>query len=285
VVYIVYCALHSGGKAFYSLAVLGLYTPNTVSGVIPAVAYIRVSTEEQNPENQRLYLEAWAARHSLAILKYYVDVGEGGDTPPWERPAFRQLIREVRVMDPRPKVLLVYETSRLVRSFQELFQLLDLVENKLGLVVVSASERENVLLYFDGVYRQFLRAVLAFVAHLELEFTRARTKVGLARARVRGKVSNIAERRPDLVKAVAEYYTRSGSLRETARTFGLSLYEVRRLLVAAGVYKPPEGTCPRCFAKLRVVDRGVKIEEGKYVVVERLRCSNCGYETIEAKAR
>jgi len=251
--------------------------------VIPAVAYIRVSTEEQNPENQRLYIESWAVKHGITVLKYYVDVGESGETPPWERPAFKQLLKEVDTVDPRPKILLVYELSRLVRSFQELFHLLDLVENRLGLVVVSASEREQVLQHYDGVYRQFLRAVLAFVAQLEIEFIRARTKVGLARAKSRGKVSNVAERYPDLVKTVAEYYRNSGSLRETARAFGLSLYEVRRLLVAAGAYKPPEGSCPRCFSKMKTVDRSIKIEDGKYVVVERLRCANCGYEVSVVK--
>jgi len=251
--------------------------------MILAVAYIRVSTEEQNPENQRLYLEAWATKHNMAILNYYVDVGESGGAPPWERPVFKQLMKEVKAMSPRPKVLLVYELSRLVRSFQELFHLLDLVENRLGLVIVSASEKEQALQHFDGAYRQFLRAVLAFVAHLELEFTRARTRVGLARARTLGRVNNVTERHPELVETVAEYYRQSGSLRETARAFGLSLYEVRRILVAAGVYRPPEGSCPRCFAKMKTVDRGVKIEDGKYVVIERLRCANCGYETLERK--
>jgi len=248
--------------------------------MIPAVSYIRVSTEEQDPENQRLYLEKWASEHGLAIVKHYVDVGVSGASPPWERPAFRRLTREVEQLSPRPKVLLVYETSRLVRSFQELFQLLDLVENRLGLVVVSASEREQALQSLDGVYRQFLRAVLAFVAHMEREFIRQRTKAALERLKKEGKISNIVERYPELVEAVAEYYRQTGSLRGTGRAFGLSEYAVRRILEAAGLYRPGPYTCPRCFSRLRVVEKSIRLSNGQYTVWERVHCRNCGYEEV-----
>jgi len=246
--------------------------------MIPVVTYIRVSTEEQDPENQRLYLEKWASEHGLAIVKHYVDVGVSGASAPWERPAFKRMVRELGSLTPKPKVLLVYETSRLVRSFQELFHLLDLVENRLGLVVVSASEREQALQSMDGVYRQFLRAVLAFVAHMEREFIRQRTRAAMERLKREGKISNIAERDPYLVEAVAEYYRQTGSIRGTGRAFGLSEYAVRRILEAAGLYRPKPYTCPRCFSRLKVVERNVKVADGKYAVVERLYCPNCGYE-------
>jgi len=48
------------------------------------------------------------------------------------------LVRELEQLDPWPKVLLVYEISRLVRPFQEFFHLLELAESRLGLVAVSA---------------------------------------------------------------------------------------------------------------------------------------------------
>lgn len=248
--------------------------------MITAVTYIRVSTEEQDPENQRVFLERWAGERGIYIVKHYVDVGVSGATEPWERPAFRQMASEVDKLEPRPRVLLVYEISRLVRSFQELFTLLDVVENRLGLVVVSASEREQALQNLDGVYRQFLRAVLAFVATMEREFIRQRTKTALERARLQGKVWNVAEKRRDLTQAVVEMYLSGASLRETARAFGLSLYEVRRILSNAGVYRPSPYTCPRCFSKMKVAERTAKISNGKYAVVERLYCYNCGYEEI-----
>lgn len=247
--------------------------------MIPAVSYIRVSTEEQDPENQREYLRKWAAAHGIAVLRYYVDVGVSGATEPWGRPAFRRLMEEAAGLEPRPKVLLVYEVSRLVRSFQELFQLLDVVENKLGLVVVSASEKEQALQTVDGMYRQFLRAVLAFVAAMEREFIRQRTRAALERAKAAGRITNVAERIPPEIAAEVVRLRREGaSLREIGKRFGLSTYEVRRILSAAGAYRPSAYTCPRCFSKLKVVEKTVKILDGVYKVVEKLYCPNCGYE-------
>ncbi|MEM1518719.1 MAG: recombinase family protein [Pyrobaculum sp.] len=250
--------------------------------MIPAVTYIRVSTEGQDPENQREYLEKWAAARGVSILKHFVDHGVSGATPPWERPAFKNLVAEVEAMDPKPKVLLVYEVSRLVRSFAELFKLLEVVEDRLGLAVVSASEKEAALQSLDGVYRQFLRAVLAFVAAMEREFIRQRTKTAMERARARGAIYNVAERRVDLLHTVAEMYKTGHSLGEISRALGLSMYEVRRLLSHAGIYRPTPTTCPRCFSKMKLVERSVKIVDGRYVVTERLYCPNCGFEENRA---
>lgn len=253
--------------------------------MIPAVTYIRVSTEGQDPDNQREYLERWAPAHGISILRHYVDVGVSGATEPWERPAFKRLMEEVSSLEPRPKVLLVYEVSRLVRSFQELFRLLDVVENGLGLVVVSASEREQALQTVDGMYRQFLRAVLAFVAAMEREFIRQRTKAALERAKAAGRITNVAERLPPhVVSKIVEMRLNGASLREIGKTFGLSTYEVRRVLASAGVYRPTEHTCPRCFSRLRVVERSAKIQGGVYKVIERLYCPNCGYEEVVEKS-
>lgn len=253
--------------------------------MIPAVTYIRVSTEDQDPENQREYLEKWASSHGITILRHYVDVGVSGAIEPWERPAFKQLMEEVGKIEPHPKVLLVYEVSRLVRSFQELFRLLDVVENGLGLVIVSASEREQALQTVDGMYRQFLRAVLAFVAAMEREFIRQRTKAALERAKRAGKITNVAERLPsNVVYKIVEMRENGASLRDIGKTFGLSTYEVRRVLASAGVYRPTEHTCPRCFSRLKVVERSARIQDGVYKVVERLYCPNCGYEEAVEKS-
>jgi DNA invertase Pin-like site-specific DNA recombinase len=71
-------------------------------GMVFAVAYIRVSTDMQDPENQRAYLAKWASARGITIVKEFVDAGVSGATPPWERPAFKRLMEEVRTMDPKP---------------------------------------------------------------------------------------------------------------------------------------------------------------------------------------
>jgi DNA invertase Pin-like site-specific DNA recombinase len=252
--------------------------------VLVAVAYVRVSTEEQRPENQKEYLTKWAREKGIKIAKFYIDKGVSGASPPWERPAFRRLIEEVQsgAVEPRPSILLVYEISRLVRSFQELFALLDLVEGKLNLTVVSASEREHVLQSLDGPYRQFLRAVLAFVATMERELIRQRTKVAMERARREGKISSGMEKMGEEEKKRAVEMWRSGaSLGEIASALGVSQFTVRKLLASA---ERRVGVCPRCLHKMYVVDRRAVEHRGKMKIVVRYYCRNCGYEeTVEER--
>ena len=144
---------------------------------------------------------------------------------------------------------------------------------------MSASEKESVLQTLDGTYRQFLRTVLAFVANMEREFIRQRTRAALERARREGRVSNIADRLgPEAGMAIVEEWRRGASLRAIGRAWGLSLYEVRRVLARYGGYRPTGQTCPRCFSRMRIVDRTLKHENGSYVLRVRMYCHNCGYE-------
>ncbi|MEM0467901.1 MAG: hypothetical protein QXT27_01715 [Pyrobaculum sp.] len=147
-------------------------------------------------------------------------------------------------------------------------------------MVISTSEKEAVLQSLDGVYRQFFRAVLAFMATMEREFTRHRTKIAIERARKRGLIKNAAERYSHLIPTAVEMYKSGHSIGEISRALGLSMYEVRRLLSHAGVYRPTPTTCPRCFSKMKMVEKDVKVIDGRYVVVERFYCQNCGYEEV-----
>lgn len=244
------------------------------------IAYIRVSTDEQNPENQRRYIEKWSKERGITILKYYVDWGVSGATNPLERETFSEMLKEVEHMNPRPQVLVVYEISRLVRSFSELFTLLDLLENKYGLLVVSASEREQALQNLDGVYRQFLRAVLAFVANMEREFIRQRTKSAMERLKSAGAITNVVERKADIVPLVVEMYKSGKSLGEIARELGLSTYAVRRMLISRQAYHVDNIVCPRCLHKMKVIERSLKQSRRKTYIQLRLYCSNCGYERV-----
>lgn len=246
--------------------------------MIPAVSYIRVSTEEQDPENQRVYLEKWASSRGFTIVKHYVDFAVSGSTGVMDRPAFHSMVSEAPTLTPKPIALLVYEVSRLVRNFQEFFRLLDIVENRMGLLIVSTSEKESVLQNLDGAYRQFLRTVLAFVANMERDFIRQRTKAAMDRLRAEGRLRSKRETiPPSTINAIIKMYGEGLSMREVAKRNGVSVYMVRRILGDNG-YRPSPYTCPRCFGALRVTDRSLKQVDGRYAVVERLYCTRCGYE-------
>ena len=243
-----------------------------------AVAYVRVSTDEQDPENQRLHLEKFAKERGLNIVKWYVDAGVSGAVTPWERPAFSNLVKDLESKTVDAQILLVYEVSRLVRNFNELFALLDLVEGKLGLLVISASEKETALQNLDGIYRQFLRAVLAFVSTLEREFIRQRTKIAMEKARRDGKITNVVEKHIDKTEEIVEMYRKGEPIYAIAKKIGLSRYAVRRILVNTGVYEVSSEVCPRCFSKMKTVEKNMRTTKGKITIVEKLYCKNCGYE-------
>jgi len=232
--------------------------------------------------NQRVFLERWASERGIEVVAWYVDEAVSGAVDPFERPGFSALVRDVEGGRVRAQVLLVYELSRLVRNFTDLFRVLDYVEGRLGLVVISASPNEAMLQNLDGAFRQFLRAVLGFVAHMEREFIRQRVRAAMERARREGRLSNVLDRLPEEAKrAIAEEWASGTPLREVARRWGLSLYEVRRVLATYANYRPSKYTCPRCFSRMRTVERSAKLVDGRYVVVTRLHCPNCGYEETQ----
>jgi len=234
------------------------------------VAYVRVSTSEQDVENQVAYISRWAETRGFIILKLYVDEAISGASPVTERPGFRELINDIEnnALNPKPAALLVYETSRLVRNFRELFRMLDIVENKLGLVIVSTSDREAILQNLDGAYRQFLRTMLAFVATMEREFIRQRTKAAMERISPRSRAEALPR---EVRERILDLASRGWSLRAIAKEVGLSMYLIRRIL---GPGDP--GTCPRCLHKMVVVDKALVQLNGKYAIKQTLHCQNCG---------
>jgi DNA invertase Pin-like site-specific DNA recombinase len=247
--------------------------------VIPAIAYVRVSTEMQDPANQVEYLRRWSESRGFQILRFYIDEAISGASPVMDRPAFRDLVRDIEsnLFSPRPMVLLVYETSRLVRNFQELFRLLDIVENRLGLLIVSTSEKEAVLQNLDGAYRQFLRTVLAFVASMEREFIRQRTRAAMERLRAEGKITSKVDLMPkDIINEVLRLYSDGLSQRAISSKLGISLYAVRRILSKYG-YRG-DHTCPRCLHRMTIVDKALVQVDGRYAIKYVLHCPNCGYE-------
>ncbi|RUM30187.1 MAG: recombinase family protein [Aquifex sp.] len=248
---------------------------------VPAVAYLRVSTEEQDIENQRNYLMRWANERNIEIVAWYEDEAVSGAVDPFVRPGFRALISDIESGRVQAKMLLVYEFSRLVRNFDDLFRLLDYVERRLGLVVVSASPKEAILQTTDGAIRRFLLAVFAFVAHMEREFIRMRTRAALQKAKQEGKIRSIVDEIDENVKMMIIQDRLSGmSLRKIAQKYGISLYAVRRILTEKGL-SDNHYSCPRCFARLKVVERSIRPIGNSYVIVTRLRCDNCGYEKEE----
>jgi putative DNA-invertase from lambdoid prophage Rac len=147
------------------------------------LAYVRVSEETENPENQKFAIYEWAARSGHQIVQVYEDIGVSGALPPVERPGFRKLLG---ALDGASGIdgIVVYALDRLARSLSELVEVFKLLESK-GKVIVSV--RESWLWGLDPSVRKLVVAILGWAAEMEQQFIRERTKLALQRLRVMGK--------------------------------------------------------------------------------------------------
>ena len=90
-------------------------TSSDTIALIPAVGYIRMSTDDQknSPERQRDEVLALAKREGFEIIRWYEDLGiSGGESK--NRPQFQNMMKDVSKRE--FKSILVYEPSRFTRE-------------------------------------------------------------------------------------------------------------------------------------------------------------------------
>ena len=89
--------------------------PNTPepAPLIPAAQYVRMSDEAQHYsiENQKTAIQEYAACHRFLIVKTYADAGKSGVIAK-NRPALRELLKDVVSGNTEYKAILVYDVSR-----------------------------------------------------------------------------------------------------------------------------------------------------------------------------
>ncbi|MFZ0796649.1 MAG: recombinase family protein [Terriglobales bacterium] len=81
--------------------------------LIPAAQYVRMSDEAQqfSIENQKAAIQEYAARHGFLIVKTYADAGKSGVIAK-NRPALRELLKDVVSGNTGYEAILVYDVSR-----------------------------------------------------------------------------------------------------------------------------------------------------------------------------
>jgi DNA invertase Pin-like site-specific DNA recombinase len=179
------------------------------------VAYVRVSKEEENPENQRYAIYEWGARNGHTIVAVHEDIDISGALPPRERPGFQKVLRELANADG----LVVYALDRLARSMIELVDVVKELEEK-GKVVLSV--RETWLQNLDPKIRSLILAILGWTAEMERELIRARTKEALARVKAQGKrLGRPAKVSMEIANQALKYIEKGYSLKDVARLLGV----------------------------------------------------------------
>ncbi|HWX46886.1 MAG TPA: recombinase family protein [Roseomonas sp.] len=190
-----------------------------------AALYLRVSTDGQTTENQRLVLAEVAERRGWALVQTYEDHGISGAQGRERRPAFDAMLKDAARR--RFDVLMVAAIDRLGRSTATVsVALADLA----AAGVEPYCHREGM----DGTtpYGRAMLNMASVFAELERDLIRDRVKAGLARVKAEGKQlgrPRVGEKERLRVRTLRETGV---SIRRIAAECGLAVSTVQGILAA-----------------------------------------------------
>lgn len=171
-----------------------------------AAIYARVSTFDQEPENQLGELRAFAAARGWQVEEY-IDHGISGAKE--RRPALDAMLVDAKRR--RFDVLLCWRLDRLGRNLKHLITLLDDVQ-ALGIAFVSLHEGIDATTPAGRLQLH----ILAAIAEFERGRIQERVMAGLARAKAQGKRLGRPRNHPPVIPPPG------GSVRAAAKLWGVS---------------------------------------------------------------
>ena len=139
-------------------------------------AYLRVSTNIQDVENQKLGVLDYCNNRNITSLKIIEDTASG--KVPWCDREIGKILNQARPKD----IIVVAEVSRLGRSTLQVLEILGLAAKKSVAIHIA---KNNMVM--DGSMQATITAtILGLAAQIEREFISIRTKEALARSRANG---------------------------------------------------------------------------------------------------
>ena len=142
-------------------------------------AYLRVSTDRQDLENQRMEIAGYASKNSMAVDEWLeAEVSSRKDL---RQRGIEELLGKLK----RGDVLVVSEVSRLARSMREVHNIMgDLAAKRVTVHII----KQNVVARGEGdMTTDILINAFAMAAQMERTLISQRTKNGLARVKAQGK--------------------------------------------------------------------------------------------------
>jgi len=188
------------------------------------LAYIRVSREDEKPENQEYAIHKYVATRGYQVVEVIREIGVSGALPPMERPGFKQLLSRLDKVDG----IVVYALDRIARSLFELYQVIKTIEER-GKVVISV--REEWLNTLDSKIRDLIIAILGWAGEMEREFVKERTREALARLRAQGiKLGRPPKWNENVRKRLIRLVGKGLTLKEACQLVGIGYSTAKRYL-------------------------------------------------------
>lgn len=142
-------------------------------------AYLRVSTDEQDVESQKIGITEFCAKKGWTIDSWTMDEGVSGAKDPSKR-KLGGLLKECREGD----TLVFSEISRIGRKLDMILDIIRLCSEK-GVKIYTVKDR---YVLEDTIQSKVLVTVMGLAAEIERDLLRQRTREGIRRARENGKV-------------------------------------------------------------------------------------------------
>lgn len=188
--------------------------------------YGRVSTKEQQSENQRLELE----RAGYDVAYWFADEGVSGKVPALQRAQFRILLDKMR----EGETLVVSKLDRLGRDAQDIGATIKmLAARRIEVIVLQLGKLD-----LTSSAGKLMLTMLAAMAEMERDLLVERTQSGLARAKAEGKTLGRPASTSDEQRAAMVSRFRDGkgeSISALARTYNVSRASVMRIVKPAAV--------------------------------------------------
>ncbi len=140
-------------------------------------AYLRVSTDQQDTDNQKHGIIQYAKSNNLQNLQYIEDTASGRKH--WTERQLGTLLEQANSGD----VILFAEVSRIGRSTLQVLEFLQAAADK-QVIIHIAKQR---MIFDNSLNARIIATTLALAAEIEREFISVRTKEALAKRKAEGK--------------------------------------------------------------------------------------------------
>jgi putative DNA-invertase from lambdoid prophage Rac len=187
--------------------------------------YGRVSTKEQQSENQRLELE----RAGYDVAYWFADEGVSGKVPALQRAQFRILLDKMR----DGETLVVSKLDRLGRDAQDIGATIKMLgERRIEVIVLQLGKLD-----LTSSAGKLMLTMLAAMAEMERDLLVERTQSGLARAKAEGKTLGRPVSTTDEQRAVMVARFKAGeSISALSRHYEVSRASVMRIVKPTEAY-------------------------------------------------
>ena len=188
--------------------------------------YLRVSTDMQDAENQKIGVAKEAERRGLAIDEYIVDDGVSGGIEP-EKRKLGKLLNKLKPGD----VLISGELSRLGRT---LFMIMRILEHCMNTGISVYTHKDGYELG-DNIQSKVLAFAFGLAAEIERKMISERTKEALARKRAEGVILGrpVGSKSSKVKLSGKEDFIRELLTHGTSKTQIARILKVDRMTVAA----------------------------------------------------